>query len=262
MAKTIGKEVGRHLWYGKHTDSQHDAHHAQGRHNGHGNEGHEQIFNRMHRQPLRLSKGSIKSNADNGAIQQNEDQRNQGRYGAEQPKVRRADSEVAAKEERGLVGHKAWRKEAEQDAHTHAEGPKEGDGRVFTHLHLSRKPLYPEGAEHSIHHSRHDRVDAKEHANANATKRGMRNATADEHQSSADNVGAHNAAHHAGQQRPQERVLKECILKDTHVFVRLFNHHYHLVFQGVGQVDASQGEASAPGRHLVLPHGVKHIRKL
>ena len=42
----------------------------------------------------------------------------------------------------------------------------------------------------------------------------------------------------------------------------LLEHDEHFVLQLVGQFDAAQVEASAPCRHLVLPHGVEHVGKL
>ena len=55
-------------------------------------------------------------------------------------------------------------------------------------------PLHAKGAEHSIDHGREDWVDAKEHAKADASERGMRYAATYKHQSAAHNVGAYNAA--------------------------------------------------------------------
>ena len=76
---------------------------------------------------------------------------------------------------------------------------------------MMRHPLHAKGAEHSIDHGREDGVDAKEHAKADASERGMRYAATYKHQSAAHNVGAYNAAHDACKQRPYKGVSEKRI---------------------------------------------------
>lgn len=65
--EAVGEQVGGHLREGKQGDGQHDAYHAQTRHNGKGNEHHQCILEEGNRHPLRTGELPVEGDGMMGA---------------------------------------------------------------------------------------------------------------------------------------------------------------------------------------------------
>ena len=133
----VGEEVGGHLRNGEQTDGEHDAHHLQRSHDGHGDERHHQVFDGGNRQVLRTGEGAVECDVLDRAQEEGEEEGYDEGESAQQPQVCAVDGKDASEEEGGQVGHESWSQETADDAHAHSQGPEHGDGGILSHIFLA-----------------------------------------------------------------------------------------------------------------------------
>ena len=100
---------------------------------------------------------------------------------------------------------------AHADADGHADGPDNADGRILADASPAAGPFDAQRREHGEDHRPGDRVGAHPEGDAQSAERGVRDASAEEHQPPADDVSADDAACDARQDARPKSVIEVAV---------------------------------------------------
>ena len=161
-------------------------------------------------QALRDSEIAIIGYGDNGHKQEAEEQAYGNHEQEQEPEIFARDEEDIAEKIGGQIGHKAGREIGEQDAQTHTERPKHGDGRVLAHIAPTEKINAITG-KYGKKCSTQQRREAQISTQTHAAERSVGHAATNDHHAARDDVSADHRAKDADEQAAKEGVSEKLV---------------------------------------------------
>ena len=211
--EVMSKQIGCHLRECKKGDRQDDTYHAQTGHDGQCDKHHQQILECCHWNTLGACEFAVERNGNDRAEEKSEEERQYDAQYSQQPDVAPGDGKNISKEKRRQVRSKAGRQKAEDDSHSHTEGPEHGDSRVFAHVAALAEPFHTECRQNGEDGSSEQGREAGVQADTYASEGCMCDTAADEDQPSRHDICSDDAACNAGKEAAQQGILEKCILE-------------------------------------------------